>query len=233
MKRFLFSIFIAYLLMASAHAADLPTKAPYQPPVVGYNWNGFYAGGNFGYGWDTTGTPAFITSANAQTFFGSLATSPQGVTGGVQVGYNYQAPGSFLVLGIEGDINIAALNGTGTAPGLLTTTSVNQDWFATLRARLGVSFVPHMLLYVTGGGAYGGVKASTVDFAGAAASFNQGKGGWTWGGGIETEFTRNWSVGLEYLRVDEGKVSLQTVNAVMVNPTFQGDIVRAKVNYHF
>jgi hypothetical protein len=35
-------------------AADMPLKAPLckaPPPVVGYNWTGFYVGGKAGYGW--------------------------------------------------------------------------------------------------------------------------------------------------------------------------------------
>jgi opacity protein-like surface antigen len=50
---------VASLLTTSALAADLPakvyTKAP-PPPVVVYDWTGFYIGGNVGYSWGRSST---------------------------------------------------------------------------------------------------------------------------------------------------------------------------------
>ena len=40
---------ISAILAGSAFAADMPLKAP--PPVLAYDWSGFYIGGVIGGGW--------------------------------------------------------------------------------------------------------------------------------------------------------------------------------------
>ena len=67
---------------------------------------------------------------------------------------------------------------------LVTTGSGNDDFFGTVRGRLGVAF-GQALLYGTGGLAY-----------------NTHTTGYTYGGGIEYAITNNISVGAEYLRVN-------------------------------
>ena len=49
----------AALVAGPALAADLPARTPvYKAPVVaaGYNWTGFYVGGNVGYAWGHSDT---------------------------------------------------------------------------------------------------------------------------------------------------------------------------------
>jgi outer membrane immunogenic protein len=48
MKRFIAGIAITALMVGLAFAADMPMEAP--PPVVAYNWGGFYIGGVIGGG---------------------------------------------------------------------------------------------------------------------------------------------------------------------------------------
>ena len=104
MKRVFFALVSLAALTGTAAAADLPPrpapapyyKAPVAVPV--YNWTGFYIGINGGGGfgrsqWDTTG--GFNTSG--------------GLVGGT-VGYNYQF--GQAVVGVEGDIDWADINGT-------------------------------------------------------------------------------------------------------------------------
>ena len=73
------------------------TKAP--PIVVdpSYNWSGFYIGGNVGYGWgdaDTSFNPLPSAAAFVNLAPTTLGPDPQGVVGGVQAGYNWQAGNS-------------------------------------------------------------------------------------------------------------------------------------------
>jgi outer membrane immunogenic protein len=81
-----------------------------------------------------------------------------------------------------------------------------------------------VLLYGTGGLAYGGVKASTAIFqsnndcvffpgsclqgsTASAGSFSQTRAGWTAGAGLEWLFATKWSAKVEYLHYDLGSVT--------------------------
>ena len=241
---------------ASAFAADLPartyTKAPMMAPIN--TWQGFYIGGNVGYGWgnsgtDFTGLPSTVIFNVAPT---SLDTKPKGVIGGAQIGYNWQM-GS-LVTGLEADIQGSDMKGSATRSpvslidtGPLTGSSQSADqrlsWFGTVRGRLGITVTPTVLLYATGGLAYGEVKGSANTFfdetASWPASIRETKVGWTAGAGAEWMFAHQWSAKVEYLYLDLGNVSAISNNPLtagaQVNYTWknQDHIVRAGVNYHF
>ena len=98
-----------------AAAADLYGRGPAfaAAPFNGYNWNGFYVGANLGYQWGSV------------TNWGG--GSPSGITGGAQIGYNWQM--SNWVFGFETDIQWANQRGStlftcpaavvGCLPGLL------------------------------------------------------------------------------------------------------------------
>jgi len=90
------------------------------------------------------------------------------------------------------------------------------------------------LPYITGGGAYGDIKAiaSVTPFA---VSTGANRLGWTIGGGIEYAFISNWSAKLEYLYVDLGKAHCNTAcsGGNPFDVTFQTNIVRGGVNYKF
>jgi outer membrane immunogenic protein len=205
-----------------------------------------------------------------------------GFIGGGQIGYNYQFDNSFVV-GLEADIQgVASSNSNGSAAsavgpfaffgaGEVHTTFINSsknlDYIGTVRGRIGYLFTPALLVYGTGGLAYGGVTASTsisqsnndcVGFPGACvqgASFTNGslsntQVGWTAGGGVEWMFAPNWSAKVEYLYYDLGNVTFgngalaytsgtfpgaggPAVIASRSSTHFNGNIVRAGVNYHF
>ena len=109
----------------------------------------------------------------------------------------------------------AVAAGTGVGASL----SDKLEWFGTFRGRGGVLVTPSVLLYVTGGLAYGslqtevglsGFTASGIPVT-AVASRSSDKFGWTVGGGIETMFYNNWSAKIEYLYMDLGSVSNSVV----------------------
>ena len=208
----------------AAQAADMPIKQPYYkgPPrsvVSYYNWTGFYAGINAGYGFGTA-TWSAAPTANSK---------PKGMLVGGTVGYNWQA--GAIVYGIEGDFNWSDVKGDATcAVGI--TCETKSDWLATFRGRVGYAF-DRWLPYVTGGGAYGNVKATvSIPIAGLAASSSSDQFGWTIGGGLEYAFLGNWTAKIEYLYVDLG--SFNTGPAPIVNNvSFKENIVRAGLNYKF
>ena len=224
------AVMAADLPLRGAMAADLAVKAPPPAPYSTDPFNGFYVGINGGYGFDlgTFGLgPATIAD---------LAGSPQGFVGGVQAGYNWHVPGSWLVLGVEGDIDGAALTGTGSVAGVITATSKNS-WLTSLRARLGIIPLGHAMFYVTGGWGWGGGSFTVTDIAGNTAAINPTMDGFTWGGGIETPlFSPNWLGRVEYLQYDFGSFStsgLASMPTVVFTQKDRVDVFRAALSYKF
>ncbi len=216
MKRLFLACAGVVALAGAAAAADLPPRQPnyYKAPeayVPAYTWSGFYLGINGGGGfgrsvWDSAG--GFNTSG--------------GLVGGT-VGYNYQI--GQAVLGLEGDVDWADINGTA-ASGAQT----NDSWLSTLRGRLGYAagrFMP----FVTGGAAFGNIQASVPGLTSSATNT-----GWTVGGGLEFALVGNWTVKAEYLYVDLGKFNCGTscfAGSLTDNVSFTTNIVRAGINYRF
>jgi outer membrane immunogenic protein len=246
-----------------ACAADMPMKAaPMVAPVSAYNWTGFYVGGNVGYGWGQNtgaGYTSFadpIGSFNIPFYFAGggnqlPGTTPRGVIGGGQIGYDWQIT-PLLVLGVIGDLQASGLKAsaitTGIFPGFgggptTQTNSNKENWFGTVRGKVGYA-INNVLLYGTGGLAYGAVNSSTSltcpgcapasVFAGASSSTRVG---WAAGAGLEYGLTAHWIVGVEYLHVDLGSISVTAASPGFPQATFTSqskfseDIARFVLNY--
>jgi outer membrane immunogenic protein len=225
MKRVFLSGVALAALVGSAAAADLPRRpvqaaapVPYVAPV--FNWTGFYAGINGGWGWGT----------------GSLSGPPptgdmdgNGGEFGGQIGYNWQV--NQFVFGVETDINWSGIEAERRCGGGgAIRCQVSNDWFGTARGRLGVA-VDRWLPYITGGLAYGDVSASVTGNRGASET----QAGWVLGAGIEYAFAPPWTARLEYLHVDLGDFACgrRCGTAGPDNVSFRSDIVRAGLNYKF
>ena len=213
-----------------------------------------------------------VNGSTALANTGVARLSQKGFLGGGQVGYNYQWGPSFLA-GLEADIQGAGVHGGGAYAGvsqdsiqwndgpgahpcgpsvncvLVRTAaggghiSASTDWLGTVRGRLGYLFTPTMLVYGTGGLAYGGVNASAVHsaiFQGSIANLNPpyagfngvttlatvpGAGhssstrvGWTAGGGVEWMFAPNWSLKGEALYYQLDNVTVQSSPVIAASP---------------
>jgi outer membrane immunogenic protein len=211
-----------FAISFSAHAADIPPPVykGVRSVVAYYNWTGFYAGINAGYGFGTSGwsDPP------------GTSVKPKGALFGGTLGYNYQV-GS-LVYGLEGDFDWSGVKGTADCvPGLITCETRNR-WLATFRGRVGYAF-DRWLPYITGGGAYGTVKATATDFTGTVlATESKSRLGWAFGAGLEYAFLGNWTAKIEYLYVDLGSFDAG-VAPFATNVNFKENIVRAGLNYKF
>jgi outer membrane immunogenic protein len=274
MNKFTAAAAVALALVAgSAFAADLPYRkeAPvYVPPPPSFSWAGLYGGINIGYGFgdgsQEYGGIGYITAAPGGNIPGGSVlggtSNLNGVVGGGQVGYNWQFS-PWLVFGIETDIQASDVHDTvNSAAGVVdafgshvqsATSTKSVDWYGTVRGRVGVApFIPNLLIYGTGGFAYGGVTHG-VGFADnganlpafgsiATAQYDSTSTGWTAGGGIEWSPTGfpAWSVKVEYLYVDLGNTSVSGVS-VGGNPVYGATYssptrfhtVRAGLNWHF
>src|SRR5207247_5109264 len=95
MKRFLLAgVALSALLGGSATAADLAVKAPvYRAPPLVWSWTGFYIGAHIGAGWGTKEWTNNTAPVGILTFAFSSDNSHtvNGILGGGQIGYNWQA----------------------------------------------------------------------------------------------------------------------------------------------
>lgn len=201
-----------------AAAADLPAPQPYyKAPAIApppFSWSGFYLGVNGGGGfgssnWDTAG---------------SINTSG-GLVGGT-IGYNYQI--NRFVVGVEGDVDWAGISGSTTTAACPAGCKTGDSWLSTARGRIGYA-ADRFLPYVTGGAAFGNIDATT-----AGLTTTTTNAGWTVGAGLEFAITPNWSAKAEYLYVDLGKFNCgPNCGAATDNVSFNANLVRGGVNYHF
>lgn len=247
---------------------EMKQLAPAPVPTCDYSWTGFYLGMNVGYGWGNADT-RFEPLPDAPTFFllepQTHDAEPDGVIGGGQIGFNYQW--KWLVLGAEADFQGSDMEGTKTVSPIVPFltgspasdsflfTRERTDWFGTFRGRIGFAPWCRVLIYGTGGLAYGNVhySADTIwdflppspqpDVLTHRASFNETNVGWTAGGGLEFALSHHWSLRAEYLYYDlgdHGRTALELFNgapsppfAVHYNWETTANIVRGGVNFKF
>jgi outer membrane immunogenic protein len=177
-----------------------------------------------------------------QPFPSGYRIPQSGAVGGVEAGYNWQW--SSWLLGVEADFSFAGMSGrasgtslAGGPPPLTQSTTAEQstDWFGTVRGRAGWLATPNLLLFGTGGFAYGRVaesanqmfnqvvqgnippfsfvcSANTQCFAGSSSAIRTG---WAAGGGVEWLLDQHWSAKIEYQFVDLGTETVR-VTAVSV-----------------
>jgi outer membrane immunogenic protein len=247
-------------LIVPAMAADVPAPAYTKaPPPPEFNWSGLYVGGNAGWGsLDDTAVPFCLTSAGAWEgqgcdFVPGGLVKGNGFVGGGQFGYNWQA--GRMVLGLETDFQGSTIKGSTTVPGPFNiiglgssgpgasfTAEETISWIGTFRGRFGVAF-DRVLIYATGGFAYGAVSAAQAHILPAVQYSSSTSGilnGWTFGGGFEWAFAGNLSGKVEGLYYDLGTISTSvgatppvTSYANGKNFDAQGVIIRAGLNWRF
>ncbi len=184
------------------------------------NQPGFIGGGQIGYDWQTkVGEFNIISGVEADI---------QGNTGfgGRGYGINNYAPNTRFIS--EGGVTLTVNTATNV------TASQQLNYLGTFRSRIGYLLSPNVLVYGTGGLAYGAANTNVTSIQNSHASvaFNgvplpqsslpvaaYGNGsnsaavvGWTAGAGLEWMFLKNWSVKTEYLYYDLGRVSGNFMN---------------------
>lgn len=257
--------------------ACLASEASAQGPseTSRFNWTGGYAGLNAGYAWKN-GSAGYLGEPGDgagnvvvnDLLGGSAIMTPQaaplghsldvaGAFAGVQLGYNWQLA-KLWVVGFEADFQLAGVDGEAftadspqvDAPRLALKSEQSLDWIATLRARLGFLATERVMVFGTGGFAYGSAEAkSSVSNLGNAGAPGTGlvtpgtrftgcafgatclagsdKGtlsGWTVGGGVEWAFANNATLKVEYLHIDLADLN---VVATVQNPAIGDAFTRA------
>src|SRR5215472_2568713 len=236
MNKFLIAgIGVTGLIGGPALAADM---RPPPTPVEIFTWSGAYVGVNLGGGWRqpvdfvTAVTPCrdlltCLLQAEETGVISGLGTRPgtrgEGITGGFQIGYDYQA--GPVVVGVEADWEYFKRSSfhAGSAfrtedNGLMSVTNeARSTWLATVRGRLGLAW-DRLLVYGTGGVAFTDLRyAQTLSASGsvslvvspsAVAENTQTQTGVTVGGGAEYALWNNLSVRAEYLYAQFNGVSV-------------------------
>jgi outer membrane immunogenic protein len=223
---------VAFAMGGTGFAADMPVQAPPAAPApLPYTWIAFYIRASAGPNWswnnvEPAGTVKFTNpgfsvdaprTAPAQiaAIPPALSTSANGFIGGGQLGYDPQW--DRFVLGVEG--GFSGLTGRGFN---------NSNTFA----QIGAPTIAQSCTFAPSGCAILFPRAATGT---ASKTWT----GWALGAGMET-----WSVKAEYLRYDLGRYAttpfassvgvapFTTINAASA-VKFQGDFVRAGLNYQF
>lgn len=190
---------------------------------------------------------AYSRAASASN--GLNSGSNGGFIGGGQIGYNWQFTGSF-VGGFEADIQGTTSQSDPRTIVTVVPTPFRDSWvgvksggrsldyIGTVRGRLGWLAMPSLLLYGTGGLAYGGV---TLNAASAVintryspdiitngfgvVNYSNTQIGWTAGGGGEWMFAPDWSAKVEYLYYDLGSVTQNFSMSSVANGPFTGVVI--------
>ncbi len=185
----------------------------------------------------------------AANYLPNGSNSLAGFIGGMQLGANYRSDYNVLI-GAETDLHAVSGNNYAVTNGS-TVTAPNRDlyvnwaqrntqlsYIGTVRGRLGYVATPTLLLYGTGGLAYGGVISNTALFttraAGAPtsnpsvtltdANYQKTLVGWTAGGGMEWMFMPNWSLKAEYLYYDLGNANAADPHSTGISFNFATNV---------
>ena len=189
---------VSVCMTGAAAAADMAprtyTKAPPLGPVAVDSWSGFYLGGQAGGAWLRAGE-SFINDAgaldplrfdDASSFIGGGHAGLQGQWGS-------------WVLGVEGTYNWTRLRETVPSinPGAPRVRSLAIDDMASVVGKVGYTG-GQWLVYVKGGWADLNIHPTSLNPATGVTSTGGGwKSGWTVGGGVDYQFSKNWIAGID------------------------------------
>jgi len=190
-------------LMSPALAADLPIygKAP-AVATPAYDWSGFYVGVFGGYAW---GNHNLNNAVGAGAPFANFTNNyeSEGGFGGGEIGGNWQSGN--VVVGIEADAFGADIKGDDAFATLPfgSNDATKLRWGGSVRARGGIA-VDRLLLFLTGGWAYGDLTHTSTNPGVGVDTFKASRSGLTAGGGIAYAFTNNLIGKFEYRYIDLG-----------------------------
>ena len=248
---FAIGVLLTWVGIDYANAADLPSKktpvffAAPQPMIQ--SWTGFYVGANIGVGvggsdaaWSAspvlTAVPAPVRVRNvvanqaainaarafnanntnaAALMSGQRHSAMWGLLGGAQLGYDYQVAPQWVV-GVAADLDGSTLASSGSG------VHRSLSWLGSARVRGGYLVMPQLLLYGTGGLAFGELETLHT--------------GWVVGAGAEYRITPQWSVFGEARFYDLGASNWKASSATVLQRgssanTFWTGIIGA--NYRF
>jgi len=254
-KTLLISVAASAILAAnSAYAADLAPPPVYVPPPPQFSWTGCHIGANIGVAsgrnsWQDTLPDGNIDGFGATVFTNRTAiTDTSGGVYGGQVGCDYQFTAYPVVIGLEGTINGANIEGTNQD-------EFNAPWtlrqriplFGTVTGRVGyaVPGASNVLLYFRGGAVFAENRFEIENSGVTLGTPSASRTGWTVGAGVEWAFAPNWSFFVQGDYYDLGKNATETFNNFFavenasvlppftINTHTTYEDIKLGVNFHF
>ena len=246
-----------------ATAADAPPSSPWTGVHVGVN-AGYATSGDSNADFIYAGSGGFVSLYQAGALPSNVSLSSHGFIGGAQVGYDRVFYDKYLA-GLEADLqgitsgnaNWAQWAGSG-ALATYTQAGRNLSYLGTARGRLGYLVTPSILVYGTGGVAWGETDLRATYFSpflkpllyqgGSWLGYDDMRLGWTAGAGVEWMVLPKWSIKAEYLYYNLGTANTGNVGPLFYTSTtagyaggsvvahtglFDGHVVRLGLNYHF
>lgn len=231
---------ILFSVASSAIAGDFAAPAAIGP----VNWTGFYAGlqgglaSGKGYATETDDLNFFTVTPGDRSRF-----APSGVFGGGQIGYQRQR-GNF-VYGVEASLVGADIRHHISLYDDAVSERMSLTSVHTVVGRLGY-VRDNVLAYIKAGYAGGTTKfradCPPCSDTPAAIDLDHGTyhGGYALGGGLEWRIRPNWTLGIDYTRVDlrakeaSGTITLGGVPTELIstfNSRAQADFVGVRLNY--
>lgn len=257
---------ISTVLSAAVLTAALATPAHASDPV--YNWSGLYVGGHVGHGWGSVDGEHLYKGGAAGFDETAKDVDINGWLGGGQVGINLQ--NGSVVFGIEGDLSWAGIDGNHSdttqtfrsdesyAHRIHKSWGFDLDHVGTIRGRIGYLMTPRLLIYATGGFAWGDISSSLttrregitdgIDYTSGRGKWDDTLTGYTVGGGGEWKLSSAWSMKVEYQYINLGDADISysgpiydeagvAVDDFDGTETFKSDVdlhtIRVGVNYKF
>jgi outer membrane immunogenic protein len=203
-------------------------------------WKGCYIGIN---GSADIGSSQHVSADPATS---GLAITPKfqddgGSVGGT-VGCNYEIHS--WIFGIENDLSWKSARGSSADQlpfNLAEVSHTNQNWFDSIRGRLGVAWDRQLISYVTAGAAFAGIGVDICNTAlGQCLSQSHDRTGWMAGVGFEYAVVAGISVKFEYLHADFGTARYFTTPTTLGSLTvatrdvgLTEDLFRVGLNWRF
>lgn len=203
-KAGLMAALCALTLVGPASATDLGFLAWDDDASIGpLSWTGFIFNPDVGY--DT-----LSLKANGNT----AVDDADGWRAGLELGYDYQIGG--IVVGMAVDGFYSWLDGE--------TASYTSDlkYYGTLRGRVGYTYGRYMA-YATGGWAFADLEISDRI---AGFSDSQKLNGWAAGGGVEYVWNKTLTARFEYVRVEFGDESFNSLPAAASEVSAEMDLLK-------
>jgi len=174
-------------LAAPASAADSIAELPMTAP--GFDWTGYYAGLQGGYGWGRSD----MSSTGGAPFSASPDLDGGFIGGHVAGLWQFDQ----AVLGAQADLNYSSI-GRATDLGAGDSAGADVKWFGSVDALAGYA-MDRVLVYGIGGVAFAGIEASRNGVADTRSDV-----GWTLGAGVDYALTDKFVVGAQYRYYDFG-----------------------------
>lgn len=227
-KYFVVAAIAAAFTTSTASAGGLSGPV-YEPvAVVPYvvapitSWTGGYVGGNLTYGNAKIKATGNLGSAVDTAGLNRTLSEPDGFSGGLRAGYDWQSGAG--VFGVGGEYNLgkysAGLTGDYNAT---VDADVKIKDAGTIFARAGYAFNNNLMGYGLLGYTWANGKASS-----GGVTESRSLDGATYGVGAEYKFNTNWSSYAEYTYTDFGKI--ENTNGDLKANLGQ---VKIGVNYRF